>query len=371
MEKRDYYEILGVSRDASDEEIKKAYRRLAMKYHPDRNPDDKTVEERFKEVKEAYEVLSDSNKRAEYDQFGHAGIQGNGSSSFHGGGFESFSDAFGDIFGDIFGGSSRGERASRGADLRYNMTITLEESARGIKKEVYLPIVSVCDDCKGSGSAPGSDRKTCSHCQGHGQIRMSQGFFTVQQTCPHCQGTGSMITKPCRSCHGQGRVRKKKKISVDVPSGINHGDQIRLSGQGEAGLNGSSPGDLYIQIIISAHAIFKRDGDDLHCEMPITIATAALGGEIEIPILGGSAVLKIPSETQSGQVFRLRSKGIKGVNSLVSGDLHCHVYVETPVNLTDRQKELLQEFDEISSKDSQRHMPKSTSWFDKVKDFFS
>ncbi|CUT17529.1 MULTISPECIES: molecular chaperone DnaJ [Candidatus Ichthyocystis] len=374
MTKRDYYEVLDVPRNASEAEIKKAYRRLAMKYHPDRNPDDKTVEERFKELKEAYEVLSDSSKRAAYDQFGHAGVgAGPGGSQFAnaGGGFDSFADAFGDIFGDIFGSRGGGDRAPRGSDLQYSMTITLEESARGVKKEVVLPITSKCDTCSGSGAAPGSDKKTCQHCMGSGQIRMSQGFFTVQQTCPHCHGDGFFISNPCRSCHGQGRVRKKKTISIDIPAGINHKDQIRLSGQGEAGPHGSSPGDLYVKVNLAPHQIFKRDGDDLHCEMPITIAVAALGGEIEIPILGGSAMLKIPSETQSGQVFRLRSKGIKGVNSLVPGDLHCHVYIETPVDLTDRQKELLREFDEISTKDSKRHMPKSTSWFSKVKDFFS
>ncbi|WP_092484433.1 molecular chaperone DnaJ [Candidatus Ichthyocystis hellenicum] len=372
MTKRDYYEVLDVPRNASEADIKKAYRRLAMKYHPDRNPDDKTVEERFKELKEAYEVLSDSSKRAAYDQFGHAGL-GSGGSQFGnaGGGFDSFADAFGDIFGDIFGSRGGGDRAVRGSDLQYSMTITLEESARGVKKEVTLPITSKCDTCNGSGSAPGSDKKTCQHCKGSGQIRMSQGFFTVQQTCPHCRGDGFFISNPCRSCHGQGRVRKKKTISIDIPAGINHKDQIRLSGQGEAGPQGAPPGDLYVKVNLAPHQIFKRDGDDLHCEMPITIAVAALGGEIEIPILGGSAMLKIPSETQSGQVFRLRSKGIKGVNSLVPGDLHCHVYIETPVNLTDRQKELLREFDEISTKDSKRHMPKSTSWFGKVRDFFS
>ncbi|WP_092401417.1 MULTISPECIES: molecular chaperone DnaJ [Candidatus Ichthyocystis] len=374
MTKRDYYEVLEVSRDASEADIKKAYRRLAMKYHPDRNPDDKTVEERFKSIKEAYEVLSDPKKRAAYNQFGHAGLGGGAAgsgTSFTGGGFDSFADAFGDIFGDIFG--SRGSSSSRakGADLQYSMTITLEESARGVKKEVVLPITSQCDSCNGSGVAAGSDKKTCKHCNGSGQIRMSQGFFTVQQTCPHCQGAGFIVTNPCRSCHGQGCVRKKKTISIDIPAGINNKDHIRLSGQGEAGSHGAPPGDLYVKVNLAPHPIFERDGDDLHCEMPITIATAALGGEIEIPILSGSAMLKIPPETQSGQVFRLRSKGVKGVNSLVPGDLHCHVYIETPVSLTDRQKELLQEFDEISSKDSKRHMPKAASWFSKVKDFFS
>ncbi|TAH42734.1 MAG: molecular chaperone DnaJ [Betaproteobacteria bacterium] len=372
MSKRDYYDVLGVNRDAGDDEIKKAYRKLAMKHHPDRNPDNKDAEEKFKEAKEAYEMLSDPQKKAAYDRYGHAGVDpsmgaGPGAQGFEGG----FADAFGDIFGDLFGGG-RGGRSNvyRGADLRYNLEITLEEAARGADKTIRIPTVEECGTCHGSGAKPGTQPKTCPTCNGHGQVRVQQGFFSIQQTCPKCHGTGKIIPDPCRDCGGAGRVKKQKTLEVKIPAGIDEGMRLRHGGHGEPGVNGGPPGDLYVEIHIRKHAVFERDHDDLHCEMPISISTAALGGEIEIPTLEGMARLKIPAETQSGKVFRLRGKGIKNVRSHVHGDLMCHVVVETPVNLTERQKELLREFEEISSGNADRHNPKAKSWMDKVKDFF-
>ncbi|APR04890.1 molecular chaperone DnaJ [Thauera chlorobenzoica] len=373
MSKRDYYEVLGVNRDASDDEIKKAYRKLAMKHHPDRNPDNKGAEEKFKEAKEAYEMLSDPQKKAAYDRYGHAGVDPSMGAGPGAQGFDGFSDAFGDIFGDLFGAGRGGSRSNvyRGADLRYNLEITLEEAARGAEKTIRIPTVEECATCHGSGAKPGTQPKPCPTCNGHGQVRVQQGFFSIQQTCPKCHGSGKIIPDPCRDCGGAGRVKKHKTLEVKIPAGIDEGMRLRHAGHGEPGVNGGPPGDLYVEIHIRKHAMFERDHDDLHCEMPISISTAALGGEIEIPTLEGMARLKIPAETQSGKVFRLRGKGIKNVRSHVHGDLMCHVVVETPVNLTERQKELLREFEEISSGNADRHNPKAKSWMDKVKDFFA
>jgi molecular chaperone DnaJ len=367
MAKRDYYEVLGVNRDASDDDLKKAYRRLAMKYHPDRNPDNPKAEEHFKEAKEAYEVLSDGHKRAAYDQYGHAGVDA--SVGAGAGGFSNFADAFGDIFGDIFGGGRR-SNVYRGADLRYNLEISLEEAARGTETKIRIPALEECETCHGTGAKPGTQPVSCPTCGGVGQVRMQQGFFSIQQTCPKCHGSGRVVPTPCGTCHGAGRVKKHKTLSVKIPSGVDEGDRIRLSGEGEAGTNGGPPGDLYVVIHISQHAVFTREHNDLHCEMPISITTAALGGEIEIPTLDGSAKIRIPPETQTGKIFRLRGKGIKGVRSAQHGDLMCHVVVETPVNLTPRQKELLQELEEISASHDGEHNPRARSWMDKVKEFF-
>jgi len=373
MSKRDYYEVLGLNRDAGDDEIKKAYRKLAMKHHPDRNPDSKEAEEKFKEAKEAYEILSDPQKKAAYDRYGHAGVDASMGAGAGAQGFDGFADAFGDIFGDIFGGGRAGGRSNvyRGADLRYNLEISLEEAARGAEKTIRIPTTEECDTCDGTGAKPGTQPKTCPTCNGHGQVRVQQGFFSIQQTCPKCHGAGRIIPDPCRDCGGAGRVKKQKTLEVKIPAGIDEGMRLRHAGHGEPGINGGPAGDLYVEIHIRAHSVFQREHDDLHCEMPISFSTAALGGEIEIPTLDGMARLKIPAETQSGKVFRLRGKGIKNVRSHVHGDLLCHVVVETPVKLTDRQKELLREFEEISSGNAVRHNPKAQSWMDKVREFFA
>lgn len=372
--KRDFYEVLGLNKDASEEDIKKSYRKLAMKYHPDRNPDNPKAEEQFKEAKEAYEMLSDDQKRAAYDQYGHAGVeQGAGAGGFGGAGF---GDAFGDIFGDIFGGGGggRGQRNNvyRGADLRYNMEISLEDAAKGSETKIRIPVQANCETCKGSGAKPGKSPVTCTTCNGHGQVRMQQGFFSVQQTCPKCHGAGKIIKEDdkCGTCHGAGRTKINKTLTVKIPAGVDEGDRIRLSGEGEAGANGGPTGDLYVVVHLKQHDIFQRDGGNLHCEMPISFTTAALGGEIEVPTLGGSAKMKIPHETQTGAVFRLRSKGIKPLRSSEHGDLMVHVVVETPVKLTDKQKDLLREFDVSTQADSGKHSPRSKGWLDKVKDFF-
>ena len=372
MPKRDYYEVLGVNRDASEDEIKKSDRKLAMKHHPDRNPDNPKSEGLFKEAKEAYEVLSDARKRAAYDQYGHAGIdpQGMGAGAA-GAGFGSFADAFGDIFGDIFGAGRQRSNVYRGADLRYNLEISLEEAARGTETRVRIPTMEECAACSGSGAKPGTQPTTCTTCGGQGQVRVTQGFFSIQQTCPKCHGSGKVVQNPCATCHGAGRVKRQKTLSVKIPAGVDEGDRIRLSGEGEAGVNGGPAGDLYVVIHIRPHEVFSRESNDLHCEMPISITKAAVGGEIEIPTLDGYAKIKIPSETQTGKVFRLRGKGIKGVRSNAYGDLLCHVVVETPVNLTARQKELLQELEEINDRDSGRHNPRAKSWMDRVKEFFA
>jgi len=371
--KKDYYEVLGVNRDASEEEIKKAFKKLAMKFHPDRNPDNPKAEESFKEAKEAYEILSDEQKRAAYDQYGHAGVdQSMGGGGF--GGFNSgnFSDAFGDIFGDIFGGA-RNQRSNvyRGADLRYNLEISLEDAARGTETKIRIPVQTSCETCHGSGARPGTSPVTCTTCNGHGQVRMQQGFFSVQQTCPKCHGTGKMVKEPCPTCHGGGRVKQNKTLNVKIPAGVDEGDRIRLSGEGEAGVNGGPTGDLYVVVHLKEHAIFQRDGANLHCEMPISFSTAALGGEIEVPTLDGAAKMKIPAETQTGGVFRLRGKGIKPLRASEHGDLMVHVVVETPVRLTEKQKDLLREFESSTQADAGKHSPKNKSWVDKARDFFS
>jgi molecular chaperone DnaJ len=371
--KRDYYEVLGVSRDASEEDIKKAYRKLAMKHHPDRNPDSKDSEEMFKEAKEAYEVLSEPDRRRAYDAYGHAGVHPQGGMGGAGdAGFGGFADAFGDIFGDIFGGGGRGRSSVyRGADLRYNLEITLEQAARGTETKIRIPAMEECESCKGSGAKPGTQPKTCTTCGGAGAVRMSQGFFSVQQTCPTCHGGGKMISDPCNACAGAGRVKRHKTLSVKIPAGIDEGDRIRLSGEGEAGMNGGPPGDLYVVIHLKEHAVFQRDGNDLHCQMPVSFTTAALGGEIEIPTLEGQAKVKIPAETQTGQVLRLRGKGIKGVRASHPGDLLCEIVVETPVRLTERQKELLRELEESTGRDSGRHSPRAKSFMDRMREFFA
>ncbi len=373
--KKDFYEILGINRDASDEDIKKSYRKLAMKYHPDRNPDSKDSEEKFKEAKEAYEILSEPEKRRAYDAYGHAGVNPQMGGGQGGEGFGGFSEAFGDIFGEIFGGRGGagrgGQQVYRGADLRYNMDITLEQAARGTETKIRIPTLDDCETCKGTGAKPGTTAKTCQTCNGQGQVRMQQGFFSIQQTCPTCHGTGKVIPEPCTACNGAGRVKKHKTLSVKIPSGVDDGDRIRLSGEGEAGVNGGPPGDLYVVVQLKPHAVFQRDGADLHCEMPITFTVAALGGEIHIPTLDGEAKIKIPAETQSGQVFRLRGKGIRPVRQTSAGDLMCHVVVETPVRLTDRQKEILRELEEINKTDGDKHNPRAKSFMDKVKYFFA
>ncbi|MCC6610986.1 MAG: molecular chaperone DnaJ [Burkholderiales bacterium] len=373
MAKRDYYEVLGVDRDADEEAIKKAFRKLAMKHHPDRNHGNPQAEELFKEAKEAYEVLTDEQKRAAYDRFGHAGVNPSaGAGPGSGGrGFENFADAFGDIFSDIFGGGRARSSVQRGADLRYNLEITLEQAARGTETKIRIPTAEVCTACSGTGAKPGTQPQTCPTCEGHGQVRMQQGFFSIQQTCPRCHGSGKHIPEPCRTCSGAGHVKAHKTLSVRIPTGVDEGDRIRLAGEGEPGMRGGTPGDLYVQIHVRQHPVFSRDHDDLHCEMPVSFVTAALGGDIEIPTLDGSAKIKVPSETQTGKVFRLRGKGIKGIRSSSPGDLFCHVAIETPVNLTARHKELLREFDAVTQKDSERHNPRAKSWMDRVREFFT
>jgi molecular chaperone DnaJ len=376
--KRDYYEVLGVPKNASEDEIKKAYRKLAMKYHPDRNQGEATkeAEAHFKEAKEAYEMLSDAEKRAAYDQFGHAGVD----PSMRGGmggaeGFGGFAEAFGDIFGDIFGqgrgGGRGGRQVYRGSDLSYAMEITLEEAAKGKDAQIRIPSWDDCETCHGSGAKPGTHAKTCTTCHGAGVVQMRQGFFSVQQTCPHCRGTGKIIPEPCPTCHGQGKIKRQKTLEVRIPAGIDDGMRIRSAGNGEPGTNGGPPGDLFIEIRLKKHPIFERDGDDLHCVVPISIARAALGGEIEVPTLDGKAAIDIPEGTQAGKQFRLRAKGIKGVRSHTPGDLYCHISVETPVKLTEHQRKLLKELDESLKKGGSRHSPAEESWADKLKGFFS
>jgi molecular chaperone DnaJ len=370
MAKKDYYEVLGINRDASEDDIKKSYRKLAMKFHPDRNPDNPKAEEQFKEAKEAYEMLSDAAKRAAYDQYGHAGVDPSAAGA-GAAGMGGFADAFGDIFGDIFGGNRGRSNVYRGADLRYNLEIGLEEAARGTETKIRIPTLEECSTCHGSGAKPGTQPTKCTTCDGHGQVRMQQGFFSIQQTCPKCHGGGKIVQTPCITCRGAGRLKQHKTLSVKIPSGVDEGDRIRLSGEGEAGVNGGPAGDLYVVIHLKPHSVFTRDHNDLHCEMPISFTTAALGGEIEIPTLDGYAKIKIPAETQSAKVFRLRGKGIKGVRSSTHGDLMCHVVVETPVNLTARQRELLMELESINDTDAGQHNPRAKSWMDKVKEFFA
>ncbi len=382
MAKRDYYEVLGLATGASEDDIKKAYRKLAMKHHPDRNQGDKTkdAENKFKEAKEAYEMLSDPKKRAAYDQFGHAGVDpnmGGGRGGPGAEGFGGFADAFGDIFGDIFGqgGQGGGRRSGgpqvyRGSDLSYAMEITLEEAAAGKDTQIRIPSWEDCVTCSGTGAKPGTSAKTCPTCNGAGNVHMRQGFFSVQQTCPHCQGTGKVIPEPCATCNGQGRVKKTKTLEVKIPAGINEGMRIRSAGNGEPGTNGGPAGDLYIEIRIKQHEIFERDGDDLHCNVPIPLTSAALGGSIEVPTLGGKAEIDIPEGTQHGKTFRLRGKGIKGIRASYPGDLYCHIAVETPVKLTEHQRKLLKELDESIKKGGEKHSPNSKSWTDRVKNIF-
>jgi molecular chaperone DnaJ len=377
MAKRDFYEVLGVPKNASDEEIKKAYRKLAMKHHPDRNQGDsaKTAEEKFKEAKEAYEMLSDPQKKAAYDQYGHAGVDPNMRGGPGAEGFGGFSEAFGDIFGDIFGGQRGGggrggRQVYRGNDLSYAMEISLEEAAQGKEAQIRIPTWDNCDTCSGTGAKPGTSVKTCPSCQGSGSVQMRQGFFSVQQTCPHCHGSGKIIPEPCTTCNGQGKLKKHKTLEVKIPAGIDDGMRIRSAGNGEPGTNGGPPGDLYIEIRLKKHDIFERDGDDLHCQVPISFTTAALGGEIEVPTLAGKAAIDIPEGTQAGKQFRLRGKGIKGVRSSYPGDLYCHVTIETPVKLTEHQRKLFKELEESIRKGGAKHSPSGESWTDRLKSFF-
>lgn len=373
MAKRDYYEVLGVSKSASADEIKKSYRRLAMKYHPDRNKDDDAAsEKKFKEAKEAYEVLKDSEKKATYDQFGHEGLQRGAGGAGGFGGTEGFSDIFGDVFGDIFGGGRRGggPQVFRGADLGYELKLDLEGAVAGDTVEIDVPTQVGCGTCNGSGAKKGSSPETCSTCGGAGQVRMQQGFFSVQQTCPACKGAGTTISNPCDECHGRGRVRKTRTLSVKVPAGVDDGDRIRLSGEGEAGRNGGPAGDLYVELRVSKHKIFERDGANLACEVPISFASATLGGEVELPTLNGNVSLKIPAGTQSGKVFRLRGKGVTTVRDPRQGDLFATVSVETPINLTAEQQELLEKFDAAVQSGGDIHSPRADGWLDTVKRFF-
>jgi len=372
MAKKDYYEVLGVNRDASEEDIKKSYRKLAMKWHPDRNPDNPKAEGNFKEAKEAYEILSDSQKRAAYDQFGHAGVDSTAAAGAGAGaGFGNFADAFGDIFSDIFGGGRGRSNVYRGADLRYNLEISLEDAARGTETRIRIPAMEECGTCHGSGARSGTAPTVCPTCSGQGQVRMQQGFFSIQQTCPRCHGTGKIVANPCVACGGAGRIKQHKTLSVKIPAGVDDGDRIRLSGEGEAGANGGPPGDLYVVVHLKPHPVFTRDHNDLHCEMPISFTSAALGTDIEIPTLDGYAKIKVPAGTQTSQMFRLRGKGIKGVRSSAHGDLICHVAIETPVQLTARQKELLLELETINQKDAGKHNPRAKSWMEKVREFFA
>lgn len=367
MAKRDYYEVLGVDRGADEATIKKAYRRIAMKFHPDRNPDDKNAEEKFKEATEAYEVLNDADKRAAYDRMGHSAFDGSG--GFGGGGFGGaggFSDIFGDVFGDIFGGGGgRSRGPARGADLRYNMQISLEEAFTGVTKDIEFDRMDSCDTCEGSGAAPGSKPTVCSTCRGMGQVRMQQGFFSVQQACPACRGRGQTISDPCKDCRGQGRQQVHKKLSVKIPKGVDNNDRIRLAGEGEGDEGGN--GDLYVQISVKPHKIFEREGANLYCEVPISFVDAALGGEIEVPTLDGKVVLKVPEETQSGKQFRMRGKGMTPVRGGATGDLICRVSIETPVNLNREQKEILRQFQQAT--EGGKNSPKKSSFLDSVKSF--
>ena len=379
MSKRDYYKVLDVARNASEEEIKKSYRRLAMKFHPDRNPGDKEAEDKFKEAKEAYEILSDAQRRAIYDQHGHAGIdatrQGAGAGGGPGGlaGAEAFGDIFGDVFGDIFGGGRRGgarNQSFRGADLRYEVELDLAEAVFGHTLEIEIAKLVECESCHGSGAAKGSQPVTCDQCGGSGSVRVSQGPFVLQQSCPRCRGSGKIVRNPCDQCLGQGRVRRQKKLSIKIPPGVDNGDRVRLSGEGEAGRNGGPPGDLYVEVSVRDHAIFERDGPHLSCEVPVSFVTAALGGSVEVPTLDGQVMLKIPAETQSGRVFRLRDKGVKPARGGERGDLFCRVVVETPVHLTAAQRELLGKFDASIKEGGAKHAPRQKSFFDGVRKFF-
>ena len=370
MSKRDYYEVLGVARNANDEELKKAYRRCAMKHHPDRNPGNKEAEAAFKECKEAYEVLSDGGKRRLYDQHGHAAFEHGMGGGNAGPGFHDVGDIFGDIFGNIFGGGGGRQGPRRGADIGYMMELDLEEAVAGVEKRIEIPTMASCEPCNGSGSEDGKI-DTCATCHGRGQVRMQRGPFQMQAPCPHCGGAGKTIVNPCKHCDGAGRVEEDKTLQVKIPAGVDNGDRIRLAGEGEAGPSGMPPGDLYVEVRVRPHALFQRDGDDLHCEVPIRISQAALGDTVRVPTLGGEAELRIPAETQSGKVFRLRDKGVKSVRSRAPGDLYCKVAVETPVNLTAEQRELLEKFEAtFVGEGARRHSPKTSTFLDGVKGFF-
>ena len=369
MQQKDYYELLGVTPHADDAEIKKAYRKMAMKHHPDRNPDDKGAEEKFKEIQKAYAILSDKQKRAAYDQFGHAGVENGG----QGGGFGGFGDVFEDIFENIFSagrGQSRQSRSQRGSDLQYNLQLSLEEAAKGKQVEITVPRQGSCRTCDGTGAKKGTKQTSCRTCAGIGQVRVQQGFFSIQQTCPSCHGQGQIITDPCTDCRGQGRVKESKKLTVKIPAGVDNGDRVRLSGEGEGGVHGGGSGDLYVQVSIKPHSIFERHDSDLHCEVPINFTTAVLGGSIEVPTLEGRVTLKIPAETQTGKTLRLRGKGVKSVRGHGVGDLLCTVVVETPVNLSSEQKELISKLHDSLESGKAKHSPRSSSWFDGVKKFF-
>jgi molecular chaperone DnaJ len=370
--KEDFYKLLGVDKNASDAEIKKSYRSMAMKFHPDRNKDNQEeAEAKFKQIKEAYEILSDPKKRAAYDQFGHAGVDPSMGGGRHGGfTSESFSDVFGDVFGDIFGGARQRSGVQRGSDLRYNLELTLEEAVAGTDAKIRVPVLVSCGECSGSGAKKGSSPVICSTCHGHGQVRMQQGFFSVQQTCPTCRGTGKQIKDPCGVCFGQGRVQENKTLSAKIPAGVDTGDRIRLAGEGEAGERGGPAGDLYVQIQVKDHAIFTRDGANLYCEVPISFPTACLGGELNVPTLNGKVMLKIPPETQTGKLFRLRGKGVKPVRGGAVGDLLCKVQIETPVHLTKEQKAIIESLSESLTGGGKQHSPQEHSWTDGVKSFF-
>ena len=375
MAKRDYYEVLGVPKNASDEEIKKAYRKQAMKHHPDRNQGDaaKVAEEKFKESKEAYEMLADPQKRAAYDQHGHAGVDPNmrGGGEGHAGFAEAFGDIFGDMFGQQRGRNGGGRQVFRGNDLSYAMEVTLEEAARGKEAQIRIPSWDTCDLCHGSGAKPGTQVKTCGTCHGQGTVQIRQGFFSVQQTCPTCRGTGKVIPEPCTPCSGQGKIKRQKTLEIKIPAGIDGGMRIRSANNGEPGTNGGPTGDLYIEIRLKKHDIFEREGDDVHCSVPVSFAAAAMGGEIEVPTLSGKAAIDIPEGTQTGKQFRLRGKGIKGVRASYPGDLYCHIVIETPVKLSEHQRKLLREFDESLKKGGGKHSPSGDTWTDRLKGFFS
>ena len=375
MADKDLYKILGVNKNATQEELKRAYRKLTMELHPDRNPDNREEAERkFKEMKAAYDILSDEQKRATYDRYGFEAASGNGAGGgFGGGGFGGFNaDVFGDIFGDIFGGGRQRQARpeTRGHDLAYELDLSLEEAVNGIEKRIRIPTYIRCKSCDGSGATAKSVKRACPSCNGSGQIRIQQGFFSIAQPCPQCGGKGQIIENPCTDCHGDGRVKQQKTLNVNIPAGVDNGDRIRLSGEGEAGERGAPAGDLYVEIHVRKHPIFAREGDNLHCAMPISFVTAALGGDLEVPTLGGRVMLTVPPETQTGKTFRLKGKGVKSVRSRTTGDLYCTVNIETPVNLSKAQKDILADFGKTLNEGGKTHAPKEKGFLDSVKKFF-
>ncbi|CEN32339.1 Chaperone protein DnaJ [Candidatus Westeberhardia cardiocondylae] len=371
MAKLDYYEILGVSRNAGEREIKKAYKRLAIKFHPDRNPGNTEAEKNFKKIKKAYEILSDPKKKTAYDQYGHAAFEQNNINGEFTTSSSDFGDIFGDVFGDIFGRNNRKKKTYRGSDLCYNIELSLEEAVKGTKREIRIPTLETCGICNGTGTKSGTLPTLCKTCRGHGQIQMQQGFFTIQQTCPTCHGEGKIIQYPCNFCQGNGRVEKYKTLSIKIPAGVDNNDRIRLSGKRESGKNRIQNGDLYIQIHVKKHKIFERENNDLYCEVPINFSIAALGGEIEVPTINGKVELKIPSETQSGKLLRMRGKGVKSIRDGKQGDLLCKIVVETPVKLNERQKQLLKDLKtSFDGPSGNKNSPRSKSFLDGVKKFF-